>query len=495
MNDGLEERIRAALQARAEDTVVDATAHPPTRRTGRSRRTGRRPSSVALGVVGLGAAAAAIAAAVVVLRDPDDADRERTVVAGPDGSGAEGSLLGPLPYLVIDLPGLVPTTVEATTEAPSAVDPSTDGWYVQQYETAGGVAGPRVQVVSVPRFDADGSNDIGSRYTEATTQPVTVQGQPARLVVHGRFTGVWWPGGGTGGVLLTASDVSSDAVVALADGLVARTDGPGWDAGPLPDGFALTVDGARGSDGTGPSRRVAMQYRQAVDPGVSLSVSTGGDVAFADRTAPNPVETYEPYEVAGRPAVLVEAGGDFDEYRVLWRPTDTTIAEISAVGSSRDEVFALAVSVRELDEAAWVAALPEDALVPDEQSATLDGLAPGTPLPAGASWDDFDLAGFGVDGPVAGDPVVVGGTRFLTGMVLYAICAWEREWVAAVDADDDERAAAAVAAWSERGSWSLYETLGERMELAGSEVAAADLFDANVGDEDVESVRANLADC
>ena len=324
-----------------------------------------------VGVAGVGAAAAAVVALVVMVAGTETPHRPRRPRRAARATGstptgpapAADPVLGPLPYLLLDDPTLSVTSVDATVGPPTATGPDTGeaGWHVQSYETAAGLGGPRVQVLTVPYLDADGPDDIGHTYGDADTDRVTVQGEPANLLTRDRFAGLWWPGGGDGGVLLSAWDVAADELVALADGLVARSGGGagGWDASTLPSGLALTVDVPRGSDVTVPWWSANVQYvRVGVEgTGPSLSISTGGAVAFADMTAPSPFQSIEPVTVDGRPGALI-AMADGADHRLLWRHSDTTIGEIWAMGTTRDEVVAMAAAIREVGEDEWVASLP-----------------------------------------------------------------------------------------------------------------------------------------
>lgn len=472
MNEPLEDRIRAALRARAAATTV---APPPVFAPPRPAR----PSWVVpVGVATVGAAAAAVA----VLAMGADGTDEPTVVAGPDapaspettaGSTAAEPLLGPLPYLLLDA-AASPTSVEATTGASTA--PPEPGWHVQVFESPAGAGGPRVQVLTLPYLDEDGPDDIGSTYAAAATDPVSVQGQPARLLrSDDGFVGLWWPGGGAGGVLLSAEDLSVEELLAMADGLVPRTDAGGWDVTSVPAGLAATVDAARGSDVADPWWNVTIQYEGTDRVGPALSVSTGGAVTFADMTAPSAFATTEPITVAGRPGILVTTGGDPLDHHVVWRPNDTTIAEIWAMGSTRDEVLALAAGVREVSEAVWSAALPPDTLTPAGQAALVAAIEGGSPLPAGGTtWADVLHRDSG-SAPAA-DSVLAPRGEYTHRLFLFAACAWQLGWADATAGGDAAAAAAALDQLDAAGDWRITQVMIEDMVARGMPEADAESF-------------------
>jgi hypothetical protein len=483
----LEVRLRAALAARSAATPgVD----PPATFTPPSRPPSTRSLPTVAIAVGL-AAAAVVAVAVVDADGSDDADR---VVAADDPAAPatttapEAPLLGPLPAVLLG--DRTPVLVEVGTgTVQPAADPSAAGWHVQVFGSADDPTGPQIQVLTVPHLDADGPDDIVATYTAATTDPVTVQGSPARLQDDGEgFVAVWWPGGGAGGVLIRARGVAADAVVALADGLVPRADGGGWDATVVPDGLTSLVDGGRAGDATTPWWMSNLQY--GGDANAGLTFTLAGEVAFAERIGPQAGSTVEPVTVLGRPGVLRTT--EYDQ-AVLWQHDDAVIGELWVTGASRDDVIAAIASLREVTEREWLAAMPEDTFTATEQTALAAEVAPGSPLPSGFDWGEFVTTEDGGSMP-ATDAVVTAGSDYVGRFGRYALCAWQTTWLEAMDAGDQAGADAARAALEGASSWTVTQLVNDHYAARGFDPANGDVITwdrEGIEAGDVEAVRAS----
>lgn len=72
--------------------------------------------------------------------------------------------------------------------------------------------------------------------------------------------------------------------------------------------------------------------------------------------------------IAGREAVLFEADDDGPSFEAFWLHDDYVFALRGDTFATREEFEAVAATVREVDEEAWSAALPEDLIHPGRVS-------------------------------------------------------------------------------------------------------------------------------
>lgn len=457
----LEARLRDALHARAAATAAvepPASFTPPSVSTPTPTPIGRARGAVPIAVT-VGLAAAAVITVVVVTR-PEPAPEEQVV------SDEVPSLLGPLPPVLLDLPGSRVGQVEVNT----IPGPVTSGNYVQYFDTDQAPFGPRVQLQSSPPFDRPPETEVPDAVViepdpEAETftigepmtppSPITIQGEAATISSNDDRTVISWPRGDDGSVTLVGWDVEPDDLVAMANGLEPRGGGTlAWDATVVPPGLDVGPEGLEGSDGGTPSWRSHLVYYDADYQGPQLSFFSGGDLVWAQYT--DPVFAPEPVTVLGDPGVLttMPAPPGVELQQVVWRAADDVIGTLQITdGSDVDETIA---ALREVDVDDWVAAMPDDTYTPPEQDALIDLIGPGTPLPAGHDWSTFtshDLDGW------VGDSIVSGGGMYPGLPGGWAVCLWERAWVEAMDAGDQAAADAARAQLEGNPSWAVVEHL------------------------------------
>ncbi|MGH9188237.1 MAG: hypothetical protein ACRD0U_20915, partial [Acidimicrobiales bacterium] len=364
-------------------------------------------------------AAAVLVVAVMVVRD-------RGAEVEPAQAPSEG-----LPRLLLDLEGArLERAHESVVSAPAQQGTPS---HLQAFRTNAGFDGPLLWITTVP----DGAGyGFGEQSPDA--DQVQIQGTPAYLQVHDTVVWLGWPSGGAGGVSLAAYGLPKDTVVAVADGLRPRQDGAGWDTSALPDGLILVDDDPQAWEA---GRSTEVTWVDERGHAIELFVNEGGESTFEglvlDRV--NSAVAVEAVTVLGRSGVLSSYAAD--DHAVIWRPNDATVAELR-VGGSVEEARAALAAVRVVDEATWLAALPDGTVTPSEQALEAARLQRDIPLPPGASWEGFD------PGDVSKDPY-----QFGAELALYAACVWEQDWLAALDAGDPDRAQAAVDAMAGVRSW------------------------------------------
>lgn len=354
----LEERVRAALHARASATV---TASPDrfVPRPPRQPRV-RRHAKVALAAAALALAAALVASLAFgregrpdVATDPAGPDGTRpstTVVTSGQGDARARQLSGPSGsrWFVLDLPGVVPAGA-SRTEA-SALDDDTTT--LQSFRTDAGFSGPLVWVETVPLGAEFGFGDVAGGATQ-----VTVGGSAGYLYDHGDAATLGVPDAGGAGLYVNALGLPAADVVEFAAGLRLAPGGEGVDAEPdLPRGLEeVLVDTAPPAD----PEYAEWSYTGENGENYELFVTPGGGAVFEDGLRQH-VEgggvTLEAMSVDSRPGVIVHRAG---ESVVLWRPTDDVVVDFrtSAAG---DDLIAAVEALRPVDLDAWVDHLPPE---------------------------------------------------------------------------------------------------------------------------------------
>ena len=165
-------------------------------------------------------------------------------------------------------------------------------------------------------------------------------------------------------------------------------------------------------------------------PGDQLESRTGG-------------EKREDIDFEGRPASLLDyaADGEPGRYRLdfvdgFW------VWELNGDGfADRSDFLELVARVVVVDEATWQATLPPDVVTKDEQSAAVNDILIGIPLPTGF--------------PAVSIQAVASDSYQLTAEVTGAVfCAWLREWDAAIGSGDAAAAEAAVQAIASSHQWA-----------------------------------------
>lgn len=441
----IEDALRTALRARLE-TYEDPL--PPPRYSGTPRTAHRGTARRAT--------AGAIAAAVAIVVIAFGAVRltgggQATPPAGLDVAAGPASSIPlanpPVVRLLVEHPSLRAVRVDEVLVpggAPAG-GPGVDGFYMQAFRTSAGFDGPMLWVLTVPPPTSE-RNDYGF----GQGRRLTVQDRDGHIQGEGPGLRLTWPGSDGGGVIITSWGVSQADVVNVADGLRPRL--AGWDATVLPGGLAPVVDSPRAAGQlAGDGRRVESTYRGDSGRMVELSVSDAGPVSFEDRAMGiSTARSVESVTVAGRPGLMIEAGGAGSRRSVLWQPTATTIAELRVGRAtaddvvSRDDVLVLVASTRLVDDEVWLSSLPPSTVRPEDVRTTASMLSQGTPLPQGSTWPSTIMA------PAARDRA-----SLATEMLNQALCAWERDWLTAMGGADQRRADAALAALDGSHSWAV----------------------------------------
>jgi hypothetical protein len=428
----IETRLRDALQAHAEatDVVVPLRFVPnaPVRR--------RRPLRLAAAGVALALAAGAVGLVVRRPESPRPSELHVTDTAelqvGPPAS--------PLPRVIVDLPGLrldrveerFPTALQEPTSGPGF-----DGFHIQSFRTAEGLAGPLLWALTVPAPPSD-RNDYGF----GLGRPVAVQGTTAWLSGGGPGYRLAWAGSGGGGVILTSLHLSEDELLAVARGLRPRA--TGWEFSVLPHGLAGVVDSPRRG---GPGARTMDADYNGQGVAASVSVSTAGPASFEDQIMGVGIApSVQPVTVAGVVGLLIEEPGRPNSRAVVWQPSPTTVARVRLI-SFAGGIGEMLAGVRVVTEDEWLGTLPERTVRPASVPAEVTALQQGVPLPAGRGWGELRIAAVARDRQSLADQVVS-----------WAVCAWNDEWQAATDAGDGGRAGAAIDAVAASGAWPSAST-------------------------------------
>lgn len=438
-HDTLEERLRDALRQRAETTPIHEPHSPGrTHGAGAGGRNGRRRLATAV-LAPLAVAAAVVA--VMALADSDGSDRVTTTPPAGDGASTAPdaqAVPGPRdtspPRLLVDLLGATVTRVSESTVPPV---PSPSGTHLQVYRVEG-EATPLLFVEVVP---ASASFGFGEMNPSAERR--TVNGRLAYLNRDGeRVMSLGIPAEGGGGVYLVPFGLDADEVVAAAEALAPRAGGAvGLDAArPLPRGLTLVSEGA----GTQPGGvHVETEVRLGDGRAAQLRVQPAGPVSFEnlvrDRVAS--ARTVEAISVIDRPGYLVVYAAPTDDTTVMWQPADGWTAELRAPVDA-EAMRALAAAVRGVDDAAWAAAIPADAVSADEQAGEATRLQADIPLPAGATWAGLDVGKLDPD-----------RYQFNVTVAKHALCAWVVEHRRAMSARDGDAVRRALDAITGAPRW------------------------------------------
>lgn len=433
----LEDRLRDAMRQRAEATPLREGDLPDPRPAAGGRHGKSRPAAVM--------AALAVAAAVtafVVFAGTGESDRVATTPpAGDSGGAAPDTQAGPgsgearPPRLLVDLPGATLTRVSESTVGPA---PSPGGNHLQVYRVEG-EARPLLFVEVVPA-----SANFGFGEMNPSAERRTVNGRLAYLSRDGdRVMSLGIPSDGGGGVYLIPFGLEADEVVAAAEALSPRANAAvGLDAvRPLPRGLALVAEGDAASPG---GVHVETEVRLPAGGAAQLRIQPAGPVSFEslvrDRVASG--RTVEAISILDRPGFLVVYDAPTDDTTVMWQPADGWTAELRAPLNAKD-MRALAAAVRQVDDAAWAAALPAAAVTAGEKASEAARLQADIPLPPGATWSDLDVKNLDPD-----------PYQFNVAVAKHGLCEWVKELRRATSAGDDDASRRAVDAIAGAPRWT-----------------------------------------
>jgi hypothetical protein len=348
----LEDRLRAALRARAA-TTSDAAARPPERFVpGPTGSTGGPSYRRRALVVGAAAVAAGVLAFAAVALTQGDGHEGSDVTTRPPSPAEEGlGVDGPSGsrWFVLDLPGVTPTGAYVEDRGGQSIRAGS-AQTLQAFRTDDGFGGPALWVETTPAGDDFGPDEGGPGVTRTT-----IQGREATVTDVGGSIMLSWPGGADEGFYVVAVGMSADEVVSFAEGLRPRGNGEGWDATELPLGLReISLD----QEATSDELYAEWSYTGQLDANYELFVNPGGAPVFEGwvREHAAGAGSVEPLTVGGRPGVIIETEG---ETVVVWLPTDTAVADFRISGTVEDLVAALE-ALRPVDEAAWLDHLPPD---------------------------------------------------------------------------------------------------------------------------------------
>lgn len=209
------------------------------------------------------------------------------------------------------------------------------------------------------------------------------------------------------------------------------------------------------SDGAGNSLQLARyradEYPSRVEPPI--------DAAESSRMT----------TIAGQEAVIYDVG----YFSAWWMNGGYNFELRGDTFANREDFEAVAATVNQVDEAKWLAALPEDTVHPDELIAEVDAALVEVPLPAG-----LDPQGV----LAAMDRRVGARDQLRTAAVNVVVCAWIQQWSDAKEAGDTGALDEAVSAMSSSREWPLLA------EKAGGPWAQYiwDVADAMAADQPVE---------
>lgn len=440
----LEERLRDALRQRVDAPVPERPPAPA------SHGHGRR-------WVVAGAVAAAVA--LVVLLAGGDGGPKR-VVTTPATTPAPSTTAPVPPRIVLDGAEITGVTDESARRPPPT---GPTGW-LQLYRSPGWTPAQLLFAEVVPAEGPfDDANDTGAERR-------TVRGATAYLAQRTpAVTTLAVPSPGGGGVRFTGYGLGPADVVAAAETLSPPADGsPGLvAAGPIPAGLILFKEGPAspaGGDG------VVVRFRLADGPTVELTLAPAGPTTLEHRLLDSMGTTTGVDAVpvlGGRAGFLVAAGPP----TLLW-PADGWVGELRG-DVSVDRLRGLAGTLRQVDEAAWTAALPPEAVTGPEQPDEARRLEQGIPLPPGATWDGLAV------GRLNPDPY-----GFRVDVTSYALCRWTTAWRDARSAGDTGAAGQAVDALTGAARWPAMQELSassfdEVVASVATKLASGDAADAD----------------
>ena len=346
--------IAVALERIADHAAAPSDANQRVARRLQVRRRRRRATTGLIGLAAIGGLAVGVSGLappredqqIAVAADGTDTDRSTDPALEPVVQPAPGEL----PRLTIDMPGLdlVRAAIGTTEFSEGLLQSPPSTWWFQSFRPASDDwSGPGVYVQT-------GSRDgLSLGETAPGWTPVDVNGHSA--VLHTRPDGrasLGWhlPDGTT--ALVTAHDVSTDELVALARSMQLRPDAQGWAIGDLPSGLVPVLDEAVSHRPRGDSHGLTF----AGDVGrVDLHSSTDTATSAEGRIAgelDGPVAAVSNTTVRGIAAAVVRRADD--ETRVFWFDRDLGIEHYLIIDSAlSDQVEAIIASITELDEATW----------------------------------------------------------------------------------------------------------------------------------------------
>jgi len=161
-----------------------------------------------------------------------------------------------------------------------------------------------------------------------------------------------------------------------------------------------------------------------------------------------------PLKVAGYDTVLFKYKGRGD-FTAMWLQDDWSM-ELRGMFSDVDTFRAVARSIVEVGQDAWLAAMPADVVTPDERPHVVDRMLEGVPV-----HPEVDVAAL-QRGNVIVDYAQLGGD-----VAAAVSCAWTEQWVTATRSGDDRRAREARRVMVGAREWPIMQ------ELHGSSAWAA----------------------
>lgn len=385
------------------------------------------------------------------------------------------------PLLRLDAVGWTPVYY---TEA----DPGPSGEGATTFIVAGqGLLGPRINVYL---------SDAGSMpISDAEPDPITIAGEPARLLVDGDRAQVHWTE--PGGHILEAvgTDISVDDLIAAAELITVDDDDLPSAIGPLPAGLVPLT----GRDAALARTFYEYQWIDATGLELQASLYPGGRPVYEDRTGSlsGAIED-RAVEFQGADAYVARDGNmvRLDQLRGFWvleisggpqTHNDPATGELSladATFESIDDFLVVAERIVPVDATAWRAALPTDVVLRSEINDVASELAV-FPMPDGQAEPTVTDNGFTQQRAGIAQSIAVQTT-----------CAWTTVLLDAADRNDPGTAIAAATIIHDVATWN--ELSGIEDTIAGADravltaagrirsldAALGDLRQFDVGDEE-----------
>lgn len=168
--------------------------------------------------------------------------------------------------------------------------------------------------------------------------------------------------------------------------------------------------------------------------------------------------------IDGAEAMVIREEGSSD-HTAMWL-TDQGPMELRGAFDNREDFVAIATTLTRVDEATWLAALPDSVVAPGEWAGVVEQMLGDVPLPDGVSATSIEAP----RGAQSRDQVAA-------EVVNTVVCGWLSQWVAAIDAGDDTAAGEAVEAMSTSRQWAVLAEMG----APGAYPAAWEFADAIAG--------------
>jgi hypothetical protein len=151
--------------------------------------------------------------------------------------------------------------------------------------------------------------------------------------------------------------------------------------------------------------------------------------------------------VAGHEAALIQYAGDGPVFTTIWQQNGYAMEASGRTFGDQESYEAVLTRLTETDVDAWLSAMPETVVKPDQQTSVVAEMLEGIPTPAG-----FDPAALPIDG-------VADRYQVATTVAGEVTCAWIRQWDTATQSGDTAAADEAVAAMATSREWPVLQEI------------------------------------